>query len=130
MSAAHPTHEANRLSWNAATRAHNSHKGDQARFLRDGGDTLFPAELELLGDLRGRKLLHLQCNAGQDSLSLVNHGADVVGVDISDEAISAARMLSRDSNIPARFDRADIYDWLPAARARGERFDVIFASYG
>ena len=27
--------EKNRLSWNAATRAHNSHKRDQAAFLRD-----------------------------------------------------------------------------------------------
>ncbi|WP_039879943.1 hypothetical protein [Photorhabdus temperata] len=26
-------HEANRLSWNAAIAAHNSHKGDQAAFL-------------------------------------------------------------------------------------------------
>ena len=30
-------HEANRLSWNAATVAHNSHKGDQAAFFRAGG---------------------------------------------------------------------------------------------
>ena len=29
-------HEANRLSWNEATRAHNSHKGDQAAFFRAG----------------------------------------------------------------------------------------------
>ena len=34
-------HEANRLSWNAATQAHNSHKIDQAGFLRRGGSTLF-----------------------------------------------------------------------------------------
>ncbi|HHR0412405.1 TPA: class I SAM-dependent methyltransferase, partial [Pseudomonas aeruginosa] len=32
-------HEANRLSWNAATRAHNSHKADQAAFFRNGGST-------------------------------------------------------------------------------------------
>ena len=62
--------EQNRRSWNAATLAHNSHKGDQALFLRQGGSTLFPEELALLGDVRGRSLLHLQCNAGQDSLSL------------------------------------------------------------
>jgi SAM-dependent methyltransferase len=52
-------HQANRQSWNEATRAHNSHKADQARFLREGGSTLFPEELELLGDLRGKTLLHL-----------------------------------------------------------------------
>lgn len=43
-------HEQNGVSWNAATVAHNSHRGDshrgdQAAFLRDGGSTLFPEEL-------------------------------------------------------------------------------------
>ena len=59
-------HEANRLSWNEATVAQNSHKKDQAGFLRRGGSTLFPEEVELLGDLTGKRLVHLQCNAGQD----------------------------------------------------------------
>ena len=121
-------HEANRLSWTAATRAHNSHKGDQARFLREGGSTLFPEELELLGELRGRSLLHLQCNSGQDTLSLAARGALVTGVDISDEAIDFARSLSAGSGLPGTFERADVYDWL--ASASPARFDVVFCSYG
>ncbi|BAZ23858.1 putative methyltransferase [Kalymmatonema gypsitolerans NIES-4073] len=81
-------HEENRLSWNEATKAHNSHKGDQAKFFRLGGSTLFPEEKELLGDIAGLSLVHLQCNAGQDTLSLVQLGAVATGVDISDEAIA------------------------------------------
>jgi len=123
-------HEQNRKSWNAATRAHNQHKGDQAAFFRKGGDTLFPDEVELLGSLEGRSLLHLQCNAGQDSLSLAHRGANVVGVDICDEAIEFARRLSKDSGIPAEFHRANLVDWLRAAKQRGQTFDLIFASYG
>jgi SAM-dependent methyltransferase len=123
-------HEINRQAWNEATRAHNSHKADQARFLRDGGSTLFPEELELLGDLRGKTLLHLQCNAGQDTLSLAALGATVTGVDISDEAIAFARRLAADSGIAGTFHRADVYDWLEEASGRGERFDLVFASYG
>ncbi len=123
-------HEANRRSWNAATVAHNSHKGDQAAFLRAGGSTLFPEETELLGDLRGRSLLHLQCNAGQDTLSLARRGARCTGVDISDEAVAFARRLSAESGIQAHFERADVYDWLRDARGQGRRYDVAFASYG
>lgn len=121
-------HEANRLTWNAATAAHNSHKGDQARFLREGGSTLFPEELALLGPLEGQRLLHLQCNAGQDSLSLAARGARVTGVDISDEAIAFATRLSRDAGLPATFERADVFDWLEAAPPA--RFDLAFSSYG
>ena len=121
-------HELNRLSWNAATVAHNAHKRDQAGFLRGGGSTLFPEELELLGDVAGRKVVHLQCNAGQDTLSIARLGAEVVGVDISDEAIAFAERLSADSGIPARFVRRDVYDWLEEENAGWA--DVVFASYG
>ena len=120
-------HEANRLSWNAATRAHNSHKGDQASFLRGGGTTLFPEELELLGPLEGRRLLHAMCNSGQDTLSLAQLGAEVTGVDISDEAISAARQISQAAGIPANFERSDIYDWFQQSH---RPYDLAFASYG
>jgi SAM-dependent methyltransferase len=123
-------HEENRLSWNAATAAHNSHKGDQAAFFRAGGSTLKPEETELLGDLRGKRVVHLQCNAGQDTLSLVGLGAGATGVDISDEAIAFARALSAGSGVEAEFERADVYDWLEGAAREGRRFDVAFASYG
>ncbi len=123
-------HEGNRRAWNAATVAHNSHKADQAAFLRSGGSTLFPEEVELLDSLTGRRLLHLQCNAGQDTLSLARLGAEVTGVDISDAAIEFACRLSADAGIPATFCRSDVYDWLAEAAARGEQFDVFFSSYG
>lgn len=123
-------HEANRLSWNAATVAHNSHKGDQAAWLRAGGDTLFPEELSLLGPLEGLSLVHLQCNAGQDSLCLARRGAAVTGVDISDEAVDFARRLSEGSGIAASFERADVFEWLEAAGREGRRWDVVFSSYG
>jgi 2-polyprenyl-3-methyl-5-hydroxy-6-metoxy-1,4-benzoquinol methylase len=102
-------HEDNRRSWNSATRAHNSHKGDQAGFLRSGGSTLFPEEAELLGDVAGQRLVHLQCNSGQDSLSLAALGADVTGVDISDEAVRFATTLSAQSGMPATFVRSDVF---------------------
>jgi SAM-dependent methyltransferase len=124
------THEQNRRSWNAVTPAHNSHKHDQAGFLRGGGTTLFPEELELLGDVAGKRLLHLQCNCGQDSLSLAALGADVTGVDISDAAVEFARNLSTESGIAAKFERADVLDWLEAAAVRGERYDRVFSTYG
>ncbi len=122
--------EANRRSWNAATAAHNSHKVDQAGFLQRGGSTLFPEEMELLGDITGKHLVHLMCNAGQDTLSLAKLGATVTGVDISDEAIRFAKNLSAETGIPAAFHRADVYDWFEQAGDGGERFDLVFSSYG
>jgi SAM-dependent methyltransferase len=120
-------YDATRRSWNIATRNHNAHKGDQAAFLRRGGEVLFPEELDLLGELAGRRIVHLQCNAGRDSLCLARRGATVVGVDFSDDAIRFARALSNATGIPATFEHAEVVGWLAATDAR---FDVAFASYG
>jgi SAM-dependent methyltransferase len=124
-------HEQNRRSWNEATRAHNSHKTDQAKFFRDGRSKLCPEEIALLGDLTGLSVVHLQCNSGQDTLSMKRLGAArLLGVDISDEAIRFARQLSTESGVDASFVRADIYDWLARAVDGEERWDVVFSSFG
>ena len=120
----------NRRSWNAVVPAHEGHRGDLAGFLKAGGSTLFPNEVGLLGELAGKTLAHLQCNAGGDSLSLASLGAEVTGVDISDEAVGAARRLSEKAGVPALFVRADLYEWLAKTANTGPRFDVAFASYG
>jgi SAM-dependent methyltransferase len=120
--------EQNRRSWNAVVPAHASHRPALADFLRSGGLTLFPEERELLGEVAGRTLLHLMCNSGQDTLSLARLGALVTGVDISDEAVAQARLLSTASDIAADFARADVYDYLAAARGAG--FERIYCGYG
>ena len=123
-------HETNRLSWNEATKAHNSHKGNQAAFFRSGGSTLFPEDVELLGDVTDKTVIHLQCNSGQDTLSIARLGATITGVDISDEAINFARQLSQASDIPATFIRSDLYDWFEQAQFEHLAFDIAFTSYG
>src|SRR5918997_1753243 len=95
----------NRVSWNAVVGAHDSHRGDLSRFLRKGGSTLFHVERELLGELEGRSLVHLQCNSGGDSISLARLGATVTGVDLSDEAVSSARDLAEETGTRVTFER-------------------------
>ncbi|MCU0493698.1 MAG: class I SAM-dependent methyltransferase [Chloroflexaceae bacterium] len=122
--------EQNRRSWEAVVPAHFSHHADLAGFLRGGGRTVFPEELELLGDLQGATLLHLMCNTGQDTLSLALLGAHVTGVDISKEAIARAQTLAAQVGVAAQFEQADVYAWLATAAAEGRRFSHVFCSYG
>ena len=122
--------EQNRVSWNVVVGAHNSHRGDLSRFFSEGGSTPFQEELDLLGELEGKSLVHLQCNSGGDSISLARLGAAVTGVDLSDEAVSSARALAEKTGTRATFERADVYDWLEKASREGRHFDIAFASYG
>lgn len=121
------THEQNRRSWNAVTPAHQSHKKDQVEFFRAGGSTLFEDELALLGDVKGRSVAHLQCNCGQDSISLASLGAQVTGVDISDAAIDEASTLSTSLGGGTTFVRSDVLEWM---NETDERFDRVLSTYG
>ena len=115
-------HERNRLSWNAATQAHNSHKRDQAGFLRRGGSTLYKEEIELLGDVTGLSLVHLQCNSGQDTLSWAARGARVTGVDISDEAIAFGRVFRQNTIVMCRSGRPELIVTDPTCDDVGKAF--------
>lgn len=119
--------EVNKALWNARTKLHiGSAFYDMDGFLT-GASSLKDIELALLGDLKGKSLLHLQCHFGQDSLSLARMGAKVTGVDLSDEAIATAQELAADTALDADFICSDIYD-LP--RHLDKQFDVVFTSYG
>ncbi|MEZ4496593.1 MAG: methyltransferase domain-containing protein [Thermomicrobiales bacterium] len=89
----------------------------------------FIRKIELAGDVHDKSLLHLQCNCGQDTLSFAQLGAAVTGVDISSAAIQTAGS-SRTTRASGTFIRSDIYDWLEAAGAGPDRFDIVFSSYG
>jgi len=80
-----------------------------------------------VGEVKGKRLLHLQCHFGMDSLSWARLGADVTGVDFSPKAVELAQSLSSELKIPARFICCNIYD-LPTLL--DEQFDIVFASYG
>jgi len=99
-----------------------------------GDDSLNKIESDLLGDVKGKRILHLQCHFGLDSLSLARRGAQyVTGVDLSDRGIDKARELAESINLTAstRFICCHIYDLqqhLPCDQ--DELFDIVFTSYG
>src|SRR5690606_12920458 len=119
--------EINRQSWNNRTDTHlKSEFYDLDGFLK-GKTSLNEIELNLLGDLKAKAILHLQCHFGQDTISLSRLGAEVTGVDLSDKAIESAKQIAMDVNSSAKFICCDIYD-LP--NHLDEKFDIVFTSYG
>jgi SAM-dependent methyltransferase len=119
--------EINRKSWNNRTETHlKSEFYDMENFIK-GKSSLKSIELELLGDLKGKSILHLQCHFGQDTISLSRLGAEVTGVDLSNIAIENAKQIAKDTNSNTTFVCCDIYD-LPSHLDK--QFDIIFSSYG
>ncbi len=119
--------DANRELWDAWTGVNARSDFYDLEAFRAGATSLKPIELEELGDVRGKTLLHLQCHFGLDTLSWARLGAEATGVDFSPAAIELARSLSAELDLPARFVCSDVYD-LP--RGLDGEFDLVFTSYG
>lgn len=117
----------NKARWNERVTVHLKSEFYDMEGFRNGRNSLQKIELELLGDVKGLEILHLQCHFGQDTLSLSRMGSLVTGVDFSDQAISTARRLSQELDLPARFICADV---LQMDQVLHEQFDLVFTSYG
>lgn len=119
--------EINKNSWNAKVEPHlQSDFYFVDEFLK-GRTSLNAIELDLFGDVKGKKILHLQCHFGQDSISLSRMGADVTGIDLSDKAIEEGRKLAEKCGTDTKFVCSDVYN-LP--NVLDEKFDIVFTSYG
>jgi ubiquinone/menaquinone biosynthesis C-methylase UbiE len=94
---------------------------------RNGGLSIRELEMETVGDVSGKSLLHLQCHFGMDTMSWSRLGAKATGVDFSDKAVEKGRELAAEFGLDTRFICSPIYD-LP--QVLDEKFDIIFTSYG
>jgi len=100
---------------------------EEVDVLRRGGIALDSSEIEELGDVTGKRLLHLQCHIGTDTLSWARLGAHVTGVDFSPESLDCARKLQQELGLDGRFILSNVYD-LPGKLR--ETFDIVYTSRG
>lgn len=119
--------ETNKALWNARTEVHfDSSFYDNEAFLKSL-DSLTVIEKTLIGDIKGKRIIHLQCHFGQDSISLAHRGADVTALDFSDKAIERAKELNQRAGTNVEFVLGDVYK--ARALCEGE-FDMVFTSFG
>lgn len=117
----------NARAWDeiAALRAR---KWPDAAFFAAGNTTLSDRDIEAVGDVKGRSLLHLQCATGEDTISWAVLGARATGLDISAAQIELARKKAASAGVQVEFVAADVLDPPPSLQ-RGD-FDVVFTGGG
>jgi SAM-dependent methyltransferase len=119
--------DSNKKMWNDWAPLHANSEFYDIDGFKKGRNTLYPIELEEMGDVTEKSLLHLQCHFGLDTLSWARQGAIVTGMDFSDKAIDIARSLGKELGIEAGFVCCDIYD-LP--ENLDSKFDIVYTSAG
>ncbi len=119
----------NKANWNerAAIHLEDASGFYEIAEFRAGKSSLHAIEAGEIGDVTGKRLAHLQCHIGLDTLSLARLGADVTGLDFSPAALDGAREFAGELAIPARFVEGNVYD---ARRLLPGSFNIVYSTWG
>lgn len=120
---------ANRRNWDERVPIHRQDRAGfyaVERFLA-GEKELHAIERHELGDIAGKRIIHLQCHFGLDTLILARRGGIVTGLDFSEPAIAEARRLAARTGLAAEFVCANLYE---AREALGGGFDIAYSTWG
>lgn len=128
-------HAANAAAWNQTAEWYRARREEMVPRLAAGESTLHPVEQRMLRGLTPlqewcQRAVHLQCAAGFDTHSLLNHGAkEVVGVDIAEDLIALATGLSGrlDVRDRASFRCADVLELPPDLMSSA---DLVYTGKG
>jgi SAM-dependent methyltransferase len=122
------TTHANRSWWDGQADAYQAEHGEflgDARFVW-GPEGLDEADVHLLGDVAGRRVLEIGCGAGQCGRWLASQGATPIGIDLSWGQLRHSRQLDQRAGIVLPVVQADAQR-LPFEDAS---FDLVCTAYG
>ncbi len=121
--------ESNKKRWNELADIHFKSQFYNVNEFIKNGISISDLEIKEVGEVTGKKLLHLQCHFGKDTISWARLGAQVTGVDFSDRAIELAKQLSQKIGIHASFICSEISE-LDKTILDPKSFDIVYTSHG
>ena len=94
----------------------------------NGDMRLNPYEIEEVGNVEGKRLLHLQSHLGIETVGWARLGAITSGLDFSNDTINEARDLAERCGVKIDYHVGDVYD-APGVVGENE-FDIVYVSGG
>ena len=117
--------EANKEAWGLLAKDHYEYC---KKALQENKMSLSKFIEEELGDISGKTIIHLQCNAGADSILLAKKGAIVTGVDLVPDNIFYAKKMSKELGVEnIDFIESDI---MKLKEKHNKKYDIVFTSEG
>lgn len=83
-------------------------------------------DLNLLGELAGKRVLELGCGGGQSAVAFAQKGAHVTAVDIAEGQLAFARGLAARHGVQVDFIRCDVENLSPIPDAS---HDIVFSAF-
>ncbi len=116
----------NKEAWSLLSKDHYEH---YKKLIEQGNFQLNEHILKELGDIKGKSLIHLQCNTGADTIALKNLGLNkAIGVDLSDRNVYYATKMAKDFNLKdISFLASNV---LELDQIHHDKYDIVFTSEG
>jgi ubiquinone/menaquinone biosynthesis C-methylase UbiE len=115
-----------RQTWNQIAPHYQAEHKIPTGFVHYGPHCPNEDQLQLIGDVRGRRVLEIGCGGGQCSIAFAKRGAAATGIDISDEQVRFARRLAADNGVEAAFHRGNAER---LSHIGNGSQDVVFSAY-
>ncbi|HSS09537.1 MAG TPA: class I SAM-dependent methyltransferase [Acidimicrobiales bacterium] len=116
----------NAAAWDRYATAYQSGAQLPTSVAHYGPDIPTEAELHLLGDLRGKRVLELGSGGAQCSIAFAKQGATAIGVDFSAEQLAFARRLCQREEVRVELRHGDLAD---LAFLQADSIDLVFSAY-
>lgn len=113
------------VAWDAYADEYQKQARLGTRAASYGPDIPDEAELRLLGDLKGKRVLDLGCGGAQATISFAKAGAAAVGVDISAKQLAHGRRLCEAEEVKIELRQSDMADLV---FLRADSIDVAFSA--
>ena len=84
------------------------------------------AQLRLLGDVKGKRVLELGSGSGASAVALARRGASVFAVDAAASQLAQGRRLAEREEVRVEWHRSDLAD---LAFLRADSIDLVFSAY-
>lgn len=113
-------------AWNRVSASYQERHDIPTHSAHYGPWSPLESELNLLGDVRGLHIVEVGCGGGQCAIAFAKQGAQVVGIDPSDEQLAFANHLAADERVKVRFMRgsAEALDSVESGTC-----DIVFSAY-
>jgi len=117
----------NRAAWDEFRQISSASASKRKVLDSAGGSTLLPLESECFPDLTRKRVLHLFCGTGEETVSLARLGGVCTGLDFSQEAIHRATQLRCSDSRDIAFVCETLQRF---CKKYSNTFDLVFASRG
>ena len=111
-------------AWDRASDLYLARRGDDVQSVSYGNLAPTEADVALLGDVRGKRILDIGCGGGHNAVACALAGAAVTGIDISPVQLLAAQRLADEYGVTVEWrqgDGASSAEWAENA------FDLVLA---